>query len=51
MTNAWGTYERMCRVCFRISHSRTYFVGNAPLAHMVIQPAENVPGLPFLKVI
>ncbi|CBI40412.3 hypothetical protein AAG906_027485 [Vitis piasezkii] len=29
--------------------SHTYFVGNAPFAHMVIQPTENVPDLPSFK--
>lgn len=30
--------------------SHTYFVGNAPFAHMVIQPTENEPDLPSFKV-
>ncbi|KAK6920066.1 Alpha/beta hydrolase fold-1 [Dillenia turbinata] len=29
--------------------SHTYFVGNAPMAHMIIQPAENAPNLPSFK--
>ncbi|XP_031478481.1 uncharacterized protein LOC116249506 [Nymphaea colorata] len=29
--------------------SHTYFVGNAPFAHMVINPTESEPGLPDFK--
>ncbi|KAK6918311.1 hypothetical protein RJ641_016733, partial [Dillenia turbinata] len=29
--------------------SHTYFVGNAPMAHMIIQPTENAPDLPSFK--
>ncbi|KAJ4962427.1 hypothetical protein NE237_022366 [Protea cynaroides] len=29
--------------------SQTYFVGNAPFAHMVIQPTEDAPVLPSFK--
>lgn len=30
--------------------SHTYFVGNAPFAHMVIKPAENMPDVSAFKV-
>lgn len=30
--------------------SHTYFVGNAPMGHMVIQPAEKMPDIPSYKV-
>lgn len=28
----------------------TYFVGNAPMGHMVVQPTEDAPGLSPYKV-
>ena len=30
--------------------SNTYFVGNAPMAHVVIQPTENAPESASFKV-
>lgn len=29
----------------------TYFVGNAPFAHMVVEPAENTRDIPTFKVL
>lgn len=29
--------------------THTYFVGNAPMAHMAIQPTEEMPDLPSYK--